>query len=294
MIMNARESQTLILEDGRKLGFAEYGTANGDPIFYFSGGNSSRIEGRWFDQEAKNAGVRLVVPDRPGFGLSTFQPNRQFLDWPDDVEQLASSLGVDRYAVFGLSGGAPHVAAVAYRNPDKLTGAAIISGVAPPEMPNRLSGMWPPIRLIFFSAKSASWLNRKILAQMGSFYANEDRMRQQMVRALPEPDVELISRRPEIIEIFSEAAQEAHRNGIDGDAWEWRLYVHPWGFKLSEIPIEIGLWYGKYDQNAPAAMGEFYSKKLPLNRFKIVEDGGHFSTINNHIGEVFNYLLQVV
>ena len=290
--MNPRESQTLILEDGRKLGFAEYGVDNGEPIFYFTGGNSSRIEGRWYDQEARKAGVRLIVPDRPGFGLSTFQPNRQFLDWPDDIERLAKSLEVDRYAVFGLSGGAPHVAAVAHRNPKKLAGAAIVSGVAPPEMPNRLDRMWPPIRLIFFTAKHAAWLNRLILSQMGSFYANEERMRKQMVRALPEPDVQLISRRPEIIDIFSEAAQEAHRNGIDGDAWEWRLYVHPWGFQLSEIPIEVGLWYGEYDQNAPAAMGRYYAKVLPQNRLNIVEDGGHFSTINNHIGEVFEYLLQ--
>jgi len=288
--LNAPENQTLVLDDGRMLGFAEYGDGNGKPVLYFTGGNSSRFEGRWFDKEANNQGVRLIVPDRPGFGLSSFQSNRRFLDWPADVAQLADSLGIDHYSVFGLSGGAPHVAAVLHEAQARITRAAIVSGVAPPEMPNRLRGMWPPIRLVFFSARRAPWLNRIILKQMGSFYSNKEQMMKQMVRALPEPDVELITSRSEIMEIFSAAAMEAHRNGIAGDVLEWKLYVQPWGFRLSDITREVGLWYGRFDKNAPLGMGRYYASVLPRNHLNIVEDGGHFSTINNHIGDILQYL----
>lgn len=242
-----RENQTIELDDGRTLGFAQYGSSTGQPVLYFCGGNSSRLEGRWFDQAAKLQNVNLIVPDRPGFGLSDFLPNRTFLMWPDDVSQLADSLGVGNFAVFGLSGGCPHVAAVDYKIPERLNRAAIISGVAPPEMAGRSSGMWPPIRLIFFLAKRFPGLNRLILKQMGAFYANKEQMLKRMKQSLPEPDVHLIEERSDIIETFSAAAMEAHRNGIDGDAWEWRLYA--------------------------------------------VEDGGHFSTINNHIATIFKYLL---
>jgi pimeloyl-ACP methyl ester carboxylesterase len=285
-----KENQTLLLNDGRVLGFAQYGSAEGRPIFYFTGGNSSRIEGRWFDQAAQQRNVKLLVPDRPGFGLSSFQPNRRFLDWPDDIAQLADSLHIDKFAVFGLSGGSPHVAAVAHKIPDRVTRAAIISGVAPPEMPGRFVGMWLPIRLIFFLARRLPWLNKIVLTQMGSFYANKEQMLKQMMRALPVPDVELIHERPEIIEIFSEAVMEAHRNGIEGDAWEWRLYVRPWGFRLSEISTEIRLWYGQYDQNAPIGMGQYLDQQIPNSQLHVVDDGGHFSTINNHIGAILTYL----
>ena len=55
-------------------------------------------------------------------------------------------------------------------------------------------------------------------------------MLKRMKQSLPEPDVRLIEKRPEIIKIFSAAAMEAHRNGIEGDAREWQFYVRLWGF----------------------------------------------------------------
>lgn len=212
--------------------------------------------------------------------------------WPDDVSQLADALQLQNFSAFGLSGGAPHIAALAYQIPERLIRVAIISGVAPPEMVGRSSGMWPPIRLIFFLAKRLPAINRLILKQMGAFYANEEQMLKRMKQTLPEPDVCLIEKRPEIIRIFSAAAMEAHRNGIDGDAWEWRLYVRPWGFQIAGISKEIWLWYGKYDKNAPVGMGHYYAGQLPNSNLQVVEDGGHFSTINNHIQEILSYLLS--
>jgi pimeloyl-ACP methyl ester carboxylesterase len=84
-----RENQVLQLADGRKLGFAQYGKAEGKPIFHFTGGNSSRLEGRWFDRAANQHNVNLIVPDRPGFGLSDYQPNRKYTDWSAAVEHVA-------------------------------------------------------------------------------------------------------------------------------------------------------------------------------------------------------------
>ena len=288
--MTNRESQTLRLDDGRTLGFAQYGPADGRPVFYFTGGNSSRLEGRWFADAVEQAGVNLIVPDRPGFGLSDFQANRQFLDWPADVVALAAALHVERFGVMGLSGGAPHVAAVALHLAERVTRAAIVSGVAPPEMPHRFAGIWPPIRLIFFSARRLPGLNRVLLKQMSAFYADPEQMMKRMQQALPQPDIRLLAERPEVIEIFSAAAQEAHRAGIAGDAWEWRLYNQPWGFDLSAIQTEIGLWYGMVDRNVPPGMGRYWAQELANCRLYLVEDGGHFSTINNHIDDILFFL----
>jgi pimeloyl-ACP methyl ester carboxylesterase len=284
------EDQTIQLNDGRTLGFAQYGAAGGHPVLYFTGGNRSRLEGRWFATAVETANVTLIVPDRPGFGLSDLQPQRKFLDWPTDIRQLIEALQIDRFGVFGLSGGAPHVAAVAHQLPTQMTRAAIISGVAPPEMPKRFVGLWPPLRLLFFSARYLPRLNRFLLKQMSAFYADPHQMMQRMKQALPQPDVQLLEERPEIITIFSAAAQEAHRAGIAGDAWEWHLYNQPWGFRLSEIQVAVGLWYGQYDRNVPVGMGHYWAQQLPQSRLHVVEDGGHFSTINNHIGEILAYL----
>ncbi len=184
------------------------------------------------------------------------------------------------------------MAAAAYLLPDRIDRAAIVSGVAPPEMPDRFEGMWFPIRLIFLTARYAPPLNRLALGQMGSFYADPVQMEKRMMQALPLPDRELMVARPDVLDTFSAAAKEAHRQGIDGDAWEWRLYVRPWGFDLGDIEMPLSLWYGEVDQNAPPGMGRYLASQIHHSRLHMVADGGHFSTINNHIDAIFDDLLQ--
>ncbi len=185
------ENHVFNLRSGRSLGYAIYGDPNGQPVLYFTGGNSSRFEGRWFGERARQLGVLLIVPDRPGFGLSDFQANRNLLDWPNDVDELVDALSIAEYSVFGLSGGGPHVASVVHSSPARVVRAAIVSGLAPPEMPRRYARMWLPIRLLFFTAKYTPTLNRLALKQMGSFYANPTQMKKRMVQSLPAPDREL-------------------------------------------------------------------------------------------------------
>ncbi len=289
MQLNKKE-QIIQLRNGNILGFAEYGLPDGEPVLYFTGGNSSRLEGQWFETAANIKNVRLIVPDRPGFGLSTFDPNRKLLDWPDVISELAGFLSLEMFSVFGLSGGGPHVLAALNKIPERIKKAAIVSGTAPDEMPNKFEGMWPPVRLIFFTAKHLPAVNRLLLKQMASFYSNSEQMLKRMKQALPKPDVELIEKNPEIIDIFAHSTKEAHRNGVLGDALEWQLYIKPWGFQLSDINKEIKLWYGLYDQQVPIAMGRYLASQLPNANLLEVENGGHFSTINNYIEDIFDYL----
>jgi pimeloyl-ACP methyl ester carboxylesterase len=289
-MQNARVEQSIVLKDGRHLGYAEYGTSDGFPVLYFTGGNSSRFEGMWFEQAARQRDIRLIVPDRPGFGLSDFQPNRQFLDWPNDVSELANALLIDQFSIFGLSGGGPHVLATAHKIPDRITKAAVVSGVAPPEMPGFYDGMWFPVRLLFITAKLFPNINSSLLKRMAGFYSDYDQMTKRMVQFMPAPDADLISSNPLILKTFARAAQEAHQNGVDGDAWEWHLYVRPWEFELEAIQLELFMLYGIYDRQVPIRMGRYLSNRMPRSYLVEVENGGHFSTINNYIGEIFEYL----
>lgn len=78
-------SRVFKLNDGRKLGFVEYGNPQGKPLFFFHGWPGSRFSGKETDKAAKNIGVRIISVDRPGIGLSDFKKDRQLLDWPYDV-----------------------------------------------------------------------------------------------------------------------------------------------------------------------------------------------------------------
>ena len=103
------------LPDGRVLAYEEYGVPTGFPILSFHGGLSSRLDAAPAHEAAVATGVRLIAPDRPGMGLSTYQPGRRLLDWPADVAHLADALGIERFAVMGWSAGGPYAAVCAAR-----------------------------------------------------------------------------------------------------------------------------------------------------------------------------------
>ena len=75
--------------------------------------------------------------DRPGTGDSDFLAGRSLRDWPGDVADLANQLGLGRFWLLGTSGGGPYVAACAYRMPDRIVRAAIVSGLGPQTGPAR-------------------------------------------------------------------------------------------------------------------------------------------------------------
>lgn len=280
----------LTLRDGRGLTYDQVGDLDGFPVVYLHGGNGSRLEARWFEADAIRAGFKVVAPDRPGFGLSDPDPNRSLKRYASDISQLADHLGLEQLCIVGLSGGGPHALAVAHELPDRVAACAVVSSLAPPRADVSAKGMFPVVRLLRWSARYLSPLNRLLLRQMQSFYADPDRMRSQMVRRLPAADRDLLSRRPEIVDIFSEDAKEAHRQGLAADAQEWKLYVHDWGFDLAYITVPVTLWYGQFDVMVPVAMGEYLAKAVPGSRLHVVENGAHFSTINNHFAAICNEL----
>src|SRR5262249_6304609 len=114
-----RGEGTVTLADGRAIGYAEYGVADGIPIFEFHGLPGSRHYSLRADA-LEAAGARLVTLERPGFGLSDPKPGRTLLDWPNDVAEVANHFGFDRFAVLGYSAGGPNAIATGYVLPDRV------------------------------------------------------------------------------------------------------------------------------------------------------------------------------
>src|SRR6185312_14103979 len=133
------DDRTIRLADGRVLGYREFGNPAGHPVFLFHGIPGSRCGAALVTDMVLQRGLRVIGVDRPGMGLSTFQPNRTFLDWPPDVLALADGLGLDQFGVVGNSGGAAYVAACAARFPERLSFSGIISGMGPMDFPEGLN-----------------------------------------------------------------------------------------------------------------------------------------------------------
>ncbi len=289
---NGKPDNVLRLSDGRRLGYASYGDPQGKPLFFFHGMPGSRLEGELADAAAKKLGVRVIAADRPGYGLSDFVPRRTFLDWPTDVLELAGALGIERFAVAGVSGGGPYVAACAFRIPERLTGAGIIAGVSSFDVPDATVGMSQGNRFLFGLARRFPWLVRPPMALMGMLARRfPDRMMRTMIRSMPGPDQAALAR-PEILALFKRDIAEAFRSGSRGAAWEALMYARPWGFRLEEIAMEVHLWQGELDKNVPPSMGRYQAHTIPNCRATFYPGEGHISLVVNHVEEIHGTLMS--
>lgn len=100
--------------DGRRLGYATFGDPDGAPVLNCHGGLVSRTDVAPSDAVARELGLRIISPDRPGIGLTDRLPGHGIGDWArTDVAALVDHLGLDRFSVMGWSAGGPHALAVA-------------------------------------------------------------------------------------------------------------------------------------------------------------------------------------
>jgi len=288
----SKTDQQLQLPDGRTLGFAEYGSAEGNVLFYCHGYPGSRFEAGVLDEIGRETGTRIISLDRPGMGLSTFQPGRTFLDWPGDVAALADHLQVDRFAVVGASGGGPYALACACKMPDRLISCGVVSGMGPLELGT--AGMSRSNRFIFFCARRLPWLLTPIFRAMARSLRNEEKTRKTMAKTMQHmvrPDREALQAFG-AENIFAATAAEAFRQGVRGAVYEGRLYGGPWGFRLEALAFQpLYLWHGELDRNVPVGMARLMASRISRCQATFYPDEGHISAPLNHQKEILLTLL---
>lgn len=286
-------SQTLRLQDGRVLGYAEYGSPTGLPVFYFHGANSSRLEAQFLAEAASDANIRVISPDRPGIGLSDPQPSRHFLDWPSDVLALAEALHIGQFAVAGTSGGASYAAACAYRIPHRLTSCGLVSGMGPmvlmtKDMPLGFRANWSLVQHVPFIAR----LGMLPLARIHQNPASTERLLARTAPFLPEPDKKMYLNSA-VREVVAGLTVETFRQGISGPVYDLLLLTKPWDFNLNDISFpNIFLWHGELDGNVAVAMGRAVASALPHCQPTYYANEAHLSVLVNHPQEILTALIS--
>jgi pimeloyl-ACP methyl ester carboxylesterase len=287
--MATQECKTRRLRDGRQLAYAEYGNPCGSPVMLFHGNPSSRLSWGLIPGSPFRPHLRFIAPDRPGFGRSDFQPGRQLLDWPDDVCELADALGLDRFAVLGVSGGGPATLACAWKIPQRLTAVGVVSSPCPTDAPGVTEGMSRTNRTLFFLARHAPVLVSLNMAFLG-YLARRDRLVERLVYKMADVDKALVER-PEIRKYLAASFAEALRKSGAGSAHELVInHGRKWGFSLEEIEIGVHLWQGEDDPSVPPAMGRYLAQTIPDCEATFIPGAGHL-WILDHVGEVLDALV---
>jgi pimeloyl-ACP methyl ester carboxylesterase len=287
---------TVRLRDGRTIGVASVGPPDGRPIVHCHGSGSSRLEATLLASAATEAGVRLFGLDRPGVGRSDPKPGAHILDWPADVAEVADQLGIERFALEGLSAGGPYALACAYAIPQRLTACGLISTIAPPDLMRKtttgvtrltwaLGTRFPRLVLGLVLAYA-----RLVQRQTGTDAATTERYLARYASRLGPADQALLADTATRTAV-ARAMAESFRQGGAGNLETVRLEVQPWGFQPAQVTLErLFLWHGEQDRIAPVAAARLLVRALPHCTATFYPDAGHFSTIVNHAQEIWQVL----
>jgi pimeloyl-ACP methyl ester carboxylesterase len=280
-------NQQFRLIDGRRLGFAEYGSAHASPLIYLHGWPSSRLEPRAMGTVCEDLGIRMLAPDRPGYGLSDFQSGRTILDFTNDVVQLADHLKLGQFGVLGVSGGGPYAVACAARISQRLSAALLVCSVAPADAPNATKDMVALNRCLLWMAHHTPLLAQCVarVCLRVIWRKGEHVIPKQIELRLPPADRQALASE-HLRNALIASSTEALRNGVRAAAADGLLYGRPWGFSLQDIRAPVHLWHGEKDIVVPAAMGHYLAEAIPDCQAHFYPDDGHFSLPFTRLREI--------
>jgi len=262
-------SEVLPLADGRTLGYGEFGDSAGVPLMLFHGCPGSRFHALTAHRAAEQAGVRLIAPERPGYGLSSPKEPRRLSQWPEDVLELADHLQLERFHVLGASGGGPHALACAARIRPRLLSATVVASAGPMQAEEATEGMPWALRSFWRSPPS---VRRRIVRTLGALTSW---LPDRWIIPVPDHQASDLLSAPELQAAFALDIREALRDGGRGLAAEVDMLASPWDIDLSEIRISVRLWHGALDRNCPIAMAEHLLAQIPKTDATIFPDEGH-------------------
>lgn len=271
------------LSDGRALGYSEWGPNDGFPVLGFLGTSLSRLA-HLGDEAPRAAGVRLILVDRPGYGLSDFHPGRTLLDWPRDVAELADGLAIERFSVFGMSGGGPHAAACGFALADRLVALGLVSSPAPTWDRRELLFSAPPHRrpMIELAERDPAAAARRLLEDCR---VELDEIRRTGYRLWRDGEVA-----PDVRDRIQAAVEETAARGPEGYAHDlFLLYFAPWGFGPEDIAVPTQIWQGGADDAVSPRVAEFFAETIPDSRLHLVPAAGHL-LLWSHTEEILRSL----
>jgi pimeloyl-ACP methyl ester carboxylesterase len=277
----------------RTIGVYDEGDPEGPAILYHHGTPAAGIPyPTWLD-DARERGVRFIAYDRPGYGVSTAQPDRTVADAVTDSAAVMDALGIERFLTWGISGGGPHALACAALLPDRVIAAANLAGVAPFDAPglNYFRGMGednliefgltmagPEHLAPYLKATAEEMLAATALGMVEGFAS-----------LLGPPD--RIALEAGVAEYWAEILPNTFAGGVRGWLEDDFAFLRPFGFALDQISVPTLVVHGHQDRFVPVDHGEWLSRVIPGAEAWISADEGHLSLMTGRIPDVHSWLL---
>ncbi|MFF8832761.1 alpha/beta fold hydrolase [Streptomyces sp. NPDC015131] len=279
--------------DGRHLMVERLGDPKGRPVFLLHGTPGSRLGPAPRGMVLYQRGMQLIAYDRPGYGGSDRLAGRSVADVAADVADIADALGLERFAVVGRSGGAPHALACAALLPHRVTRTAALVTLAPRDADG----------LDWFEGMAASNVTEYTHATQNPdgvaarLTPRADAIRRDPVRLLDDLRRELTASDRMVVadagvrSMLLRNYQEALRTSAYGWIDDALAFCGPWGFDPADIPGEVLLWHGEQDVFSPVGHSRWLARRIPYATAVLEPSAAHFDALHA-LPRVLTWLLE--
>lgn len=264
--------------DGRALEYVEAGDPDGQPVVLLSGTPSTAGSAALFDDAARRQGVRLLAVSRPGYGGSTTTAPG-LLSVARDVGELTNGLGVEKFAVLGISGGGPFALAAGAALSTRVRHVLVAAG------PGSLHEIAPEALEPEDTAALELLAAGDVDAAVAMVTAGVRRGFDAMCRLPPSefatafsagvpPAERYLDTRPGDRATFFGDVQRAlaRYDGFVRDNLSWS---GPWDFDLNDVVAPVLLSYGAADSMVAPAHGEWLAARLPRGTLTVHPEATH-------------------
>lgn len=256
-----RYTRLFHLPDGRTMAYSDLGDPCGRPWLHLHGIPSCRLETVNLHPWALCSGVRLITPDRPGFGLSSPSLAPGHAAWAQDARLLLDHLGITELAAVGGSGGAGYAMAVAWALPERVRAVVLLSGACP----------WDRT-----TAHEAALVTRAFHSPLSRPLRAVMRHGARRVAELHTEEEVLGGLRGSKREWTMAVMTEAVRQGDVAYFADYRR-AGTWDFPFTSVAQPVRIWHGASDRRASVRLARRLAASLSDAEIVVVP-GGHGSS----------------
>ena len=279
------KNDTITMNDGRTVGFADYGSPGHTAVLWCHGGPGNRLEPLLVADEAARAGLRMIGIDRPGYGFSTPQPGRTIGGWTSDALAVLDRLGIDRCVVLGASTGGAYALALAAESP-RVIGAIACCAVS--------DMRWAEGKAMnvcchaFWNARDREDACRLALEAFGPRGEN---LLPPLGPATGDPSDAALAATPGFVSAWTACVAEMFTSAGAGYVDDRLADAHGWGtFDVSRITCPVTVMHGTADRMIPVANAYHTASLVPGASVRVFEGLGHLSILTRTV-EVTSELL---
>jgi pimeloyl-ACP methyl ester carboxylesterase len=280
------KEQTVCLPDGRRLGYLIVG--EGQPVFYFHGTASSRLEIQLLKAIVSTEKLRLIGVDRPGYGLSTFVQRKTLREFASDINYLAEYLGIERFALLGWSGGGPYALTYVALFPQNVTRVVIVGSPALPfEVATAHNN--PLARYAMKVPSLGMWAIKRMQVQVSkarkdvaTFLRSNDGKK--VFGDWCEEDAKFFANETWLTLMLDAMAEAFRQNDYSVKAvfQEHQILTKPWAEPLCQIPDgKVHIWHGTDDKTCRVDNAYRNAKAVPGAQLEVFEGKGHCLMFEN-------------